>query len=93
MNDKLRSQPHESFGPELARSREPLNDIRTDLHAVLDAKAGLDRALDCLRAGLDDRFLDELQHVAKAYLDSERGRLFAMRNSAKQQGLSGGPRI
>ena len=38
------------------------------------------RALDCLRSGFDDRFLDELQDVAKAYVDSERGRLFAMRN-------------
>ena len=39
------------------------------------------RALDCLRAGLDDRFLVELQDITKAYVDSERGRLFAMRNS------------
>jgi hypothetical protein len=40
------------------------------------------RALDCLRAGLDDRFLEELQDIAKAYVDSERGRLFALRNGS-----------
>jgi hypothetical protein len=93
MNDTIRSQLSESVGPELARSRELLNDIRTDHHAVLDAKAGLDRAMDCLRAGLDDRFLDELQQVAKAYLDSERGRLFAMRNSPNLRASSGGRRV
>lgn len=92
MNDTIRSQQGESVGPELARSRELLNDIRTDLHAVLDAKAGLDRAMDCLRAGLDDRFLDELQQVAKAYMDSERGRLFAMRNTTGRSAPTGGPR-
>jgi hypothetical protein len=48
--------------------------------------------MDCLRAGLDDLFLDELQQVAKAYQDSERGRLFAMRNCAKRGALRGGRR-
>ena len=90
MNNTLRGQPAESFGPELARSRELLNGIRTDLQAVLDAESGLNRALDCLRAGLDDRFLDELQQVAKAYTDSERGRLFAMRNHINRSASAGG---
>jgi hypothetical protein len=92
MNKKQPSLPAESVSPELARSRELLNGIRTDLHAVLDAESGLTRAMDCLRAGLDDLFLDELQQVAKAYQDSERGRLFAMRNCAKRGALPGGRR-
>ena len=92
MNKKQPSLPVESDSPELARSRALLNGIRTDLQAVLDAESGLARAMDCLRAGLDNLFLDELQQVAKAYQDSERGRLFAMRNCAKRGALPGGRR-
>lgn len=79
----------ESVGPDLSRTRDLLSGIRSDIQAVQDAKAGLNCALDCLRAGLDDRFLDELQRVAKAYLDSERGRLFAMRNSKSSTSFGG----
>lgn len=80
----------QSAGPDLSRTRDLLSGIRSDIQAVQDAKTGLDRALNCLRAGLDDRFLDELEQVAKAYLDSERGRLFAMRNSKAGSSTSGG---
>jgi hypothetical protein len=92
MNKKHPRLPVESDSPEIIRSRELLNGIRTDLQAVLDAESGLARAMDCLRAGMDDLFLDELQQVAKAYQDSERGRLFAMRNCAKRGALPGGRR-
>ena len=53
----------ESVGPDLSRTRDLLSGIRSDIQAVQDAKAGLNCALDCLRAGLDDRFLDELELV------------------------------
>ena len=92
MNKKYPRLPVESESPELIRSRELLNGIRTDLQSELDAESGLARAMDCLRAGLDDLFLDELQQVAKAYQDSERGRLFAIRNCAKRGALPRGRR-
>lgn len=72
----------EHAGPESRQAQAMATAISTDLTVIREAEAGMRRALDCLRAGLDDRFLDELQDIAKAYLDSERGRLFAMRNDA-----------
>lgn len=71
----------ERAGPESRQAQAVATAISTDLTVVREAEAGMRRALDCLRAGLDDRFLVELQDVTKAYVDSERGRLFAMRNS------------
>lgn len=70
----------ESSGPESRQARVTAIAISTDLDVIREVEAGMLRALDCLRSGFDDRFLDELQDVAKAYVDSERGRLFAMRN-------------
>ena len=67
-------------GPESRQAQAAVTAISTDLTVVHEAEAGMRRALDCLRAGLDDRFLEELQDMAKAYVDSERGRLFALRN-------------
>lgn len=71
----------ERAGPESRQAQAFATAISTDLTVVREAEAGMRRALDCLRAGLDDRFLVELQDITKAYVDSERGRLFAMRNS------------
>lgn len=73
--------PAERAGPEFRQAQAVTTAISTDLTVVREAEAGMRRALNCLRAGLDDRFLAELQDIAKAYVDSERGRLFAMRNS------------
>ena len=70
----------EQAGPESRQAQAAVTAISTDLTVVHEAEAGMRRALDCLRAGLDDRFLEELQDIAKAYVDSERGRLFALRN-------------
>ena len=70
----------EHAGPESRQAQAAVTAISTDLTVVHEAEAGMRRALDCLRAGLDDRFLEELQDIAKAYVDSERGRLFALRN-------------
>jgi hypothetical protein len=75
-------QSAQSAGPESRQAQAIAGAISTDLTVIREAEAGMRRALDCLRAGLDDRFLDELQDIAKAYLDSERGRLFAIRNNA-----------
>lgn len=75
--------PAERSGPESRQAQAVATTISTDLTVVREAEAGMRRALDCLRAGLDDRFLAELQDIAKAYVDSERGRLFALRNSNK----------
>ena len=72
--------PLEHAGPEARQAQAVVAAISTDLTVVHEAEAGMRRALDCLRSGLDDRFLAELQDIAKAYVDSERGRLFAMRN-------------
>lgn len=71
----------ERAGPESRQAQAVATAISTDLAVVREAEAGMRRALDCLRAGLDERFLVELQDITKAYVDSERGRLFAMRNS------------
>ncbi len=52
--------------------------IRRDQSVVNEAAAGMERALRCLQAGLDDIFLHEMQEVIRVYIDSERGRLFAL---------------
>ena len=78
----------ERAGPESRQAQAVATAISTDLTVVREAEAGMRRALDCLRAGLDDRFLVELQDITKAYVDSERGRLFAMRNSIGAPELS-----
>ena len=70
----------ENAGAEFRQAQVAVAAISTDLKVVHEAEAGMRRALDCLRAGLDDRFLEELQDIAKTYVDSERGRLFALRN-------------
>lgn len=72
----------EHAGAEIRQAQVAVAAISTDLKVVHEAEAGMRRALDCLRAGLDDRFLEELQEIAKAYVDSERGRLFALRNGS-----------
>jgi hypothetical protein len=89
MNENPKKQPKHTVGLEPANSLDLLNGIRSDIQAVLDAKSGLDLAIDCLRAGMDDRFLDEIQKVARAYLDSERGRLFALRNGIPRRHSKG----
>ena len=63
----------ERAGPESRQAQAVATAISTDLTVVREAEAGMRRALD--------RFLVELQDITKAYVDSERGRLFAMRNS------------
>jgi hypothetical protein len=77
----IHTEPAERAGPESRQVQAMVAAISTDLAVVHDAEAGMRRALDCLRAGLDDRFLAEIQDVTQAYVDSERGRLFALRNS------------
>ena len=81
--------PAELAGPEARHAQDVIASISTDLAPIHDAEAGMRRALDCLRAGLDDRFLAELEDIAKAYVDSERGRLFAMRNGLGVPKLTG----
>lgn len=79
----------ERAGPETRQAQAVATAISTDLAVVREAEAGMRRAIDCLRAGLDDRFLAELQDIVKAYADSERGRLFAMRNGVGVHQLTG----